>query len=209
MGEAQWRANQDKGAAGLASSFKVGAWNHFGSFDDQRFGADGRSLADPLSNGVAQRRRGDHGVYGVIDQQIWRPASGEPDKGVGVFARAAGSPSDRNLIDLYFDGGIVFSGLVPKRPDDVVSFGAAFARISDGARGLDQDAAVVAGKGLVRSSEVAFDANYQAQIVAGWQVDLDLQRIVRPSGGIANPADLTGAAIPSATVLTLHTSIKY
>jgi porin len=209
MTEAQFRVNQDAGAKGLAGSYKIGAFGHFGSFDDQRFGSDGRSLGDPTSNGLPAKRRGNHGVYGVIDQQLWRPSSGEPDKGIGVFVRATASPADRNLVDLYFDGGIAFAGLVAARPDDILSFGAAYARISSGARGLDADALAFSGAGLVRRDERLFEINYQAQIVAGWQMDLDLQRVMTPGGNVADPYDPAGRAIPSATILTLHNSFKY
>ena len=209
IGETQYRYNQDKNAPGLAGTIKLGAWGHFGRFDDQRFGTDGPSLADPASNGNPVRLRGDNGVYGVIDQQIWRPTTGEPDKGVGVFVRASASPSDRNLIDLYFDGGIVFAGLIPSRPDDVLSFGGAYARISNGARALDSDAVLFGSGSLVRTFEALFEVNYQAQISPGLQVDFDVQRIINPGGHIANPGAANDPAIPDATVLTLHTSIKY
>jgi porin len=209
MGELQYRYNQDKGVPGLAGSLKAGAWGHFGKFDDQRVDSTGLSLADPASSGVAARRRGNHGVYGVIDQQIWRPSSGEPDKGIGVFARASASPSDRNLVDLYLDGGIAFAGMIPHRPDDVVAFGAAYTRISDDARRFDADAVRFNGAGVVRTYEALVEFNYQAQIIPGMQVDFDVQRIFNPGGNIANPNDPAGAAIKDATVLTLHTSIKY
>jgi porin len=205
IGEAQYQYNQNKGASGLAGTVKLGAWGHFGQFDNQRFDTTGRLLAIPLTTGDHPQLRGDHGVYGVVDQQIWRPETGEPDKGVGLFARASASPSDRNLVDLYFDGGVVFAGLIPLRPDDVLSFGAAYARISDQARGLDVDAAAVSD-GVIRDFEALFEINYQAQVLPGLQVDLDLQRITHPGGHIAGP---TGAAIPDATVITLHTLIKY
>jgi porin len=206
IAEGQYRYNQEKTAAGLAGTIKLGAWRHFGRFDDQRFDSSGVSLADPASTGDPARHRGDHGLYAVIDQQVWRPPSGEANKGVGIFARASASPTDRNLIDLYFDGGIVFAGLMPGRPDDVLSFGGAYARISSRARGLDADAAMFGGGNLVRDFEALFEANYQIQVLPGLQVDLDLQQIIHPGGNIAGPG---GAAIPDATVLTLHTLIKY
>ena len=209
MGEAQYRYNQDKGDKGLAGSLKAGAWGHFGKFDDQRFDTAGLSLANPGSTGNAVQRRGNHGFYGVIDHQIWRPASGEPDKGVGIFFRTSGSPSDRNLIDLYFDGGIAFAGMIPHRPDDIVAFGAAYARISDRARDLDRDTAFFGGPSLLRDHEALFEFNYQAQVIPGMQVDFDVQRIFHPGGNIATPSDPAGGPIKDATVLTLHTLIKY
>jgi porin len=209
IGEGQYRYNQAKGARGLAGTIKLGAWALFGRFDDQRFGSDGLSLADPASIGDPARHRGDSGIYGVIDQQVWRPATGEPDKGVGVFARASASPSDRNLIDLYFDGGIVFAGLIPGRPDDVLSFGGAYARISNGARARDSDAILFGSGSLVRNFEALFEVNYQAQILPGWQIDLDVQRVFNPGGNVVAPDAAGGTAIQDATILTLYTSIKY
>jgi porin len=206
IAEGQYRYNQDKGAAGLAGAIKLGAWGHFGRLDERSFDTGGLSSADPASSGQPAPQRGNLGVYAVIDQQIWRPPTGEANKGVGVFARASASPADRSLIDLYFDGGIVFAGLIPGRPEDVVSFGAAYARFSDRARQLDADAAMLAGAGLIRDFEAAFEADYQIQVLPGLQIDLDLQRIVHPGGNIAGSG---GERIPDATVVTLHTLIKY
>src|SRR6185437_174464 len=102
-----------------------------------------------------------------------------------------------------------FAGLIPGRPDDVLSFGGAYARISSDARGLDADAVLFGSGTVIRNFEALFEVNYQAQILPGLQIDLDVQRIVNPGGGIANPRAAGGTAIPDATVLTLHTSIKY
>jgi porin len=199
IGEAQYRYNQEKGSAGLAGSMKLGAWGYFG-----RSGGDAEAAAGPGGNRDLAELWGHFGIYGVIDQQVWRPATGEADKGVGVFARASASPSDRNPIDLYVDGGIVFAGLIRGRPGDVLSFGAAYARVSSRLRGLDTDLPLITDRAsTIPHFEAVLEVNYQAQILPGLQIDLDIQRLV-------HPADLAaGAAIPDATVLTLHTLIKY
>ena len=80
-----------------------------------------KSLADPSSDDVPRTHTSDYGVYGVIDQILWRLPGDDPKKGIGAFARAALSPSDRNLLDLYADAGLNFMGLWDKRPGD--SFG--------------------------------------------------------------------------------------
>ena len=59
--------------------------------------------------------------------------------GVTAFARIAYSPPDRNLIDLYMDGGIGFVGFVPGRPLDRFGMAVAYMRISNAARNLDRD----------------------------------------------------------------------
>jgi porin len=91
--EAQHKYNQEKDAAGLPGSIKLGVWRHLARFDDQRWGTDNLSLANPASNGIARRHNGNYGVYGMLDQMVWRL---EGDKGVGIFARAFANPSDRN-----------------------------------------------------------------------------------------------------------------
>ena len=73
----------------------------------------------------------DCGLYGIIDQLIWRVPGSEDPKGVGVFARFIGAPSDRNLVDFYFDGGITFSGMIRSRPDDAFAIGFAYTGISE------------------------------------------------------------------------------
>ena len=95
---------------------------YFPLFNDQRIDTLNLSLASPASSGIAARLRGDFGVYGVIDQQIYRPLGGDAESGIAVFSRISASPSDRNLVDFYVDGGIVFSGMIAGRPND--KFGA-------------------------------------------------------------------------------------
>lgn len=208
MGEVQYRYGQEKGAAQLAGTVRLGGWYHFGRFEDQRFGTDGLSLADPASNGIALRHRGNGGIYGVIDQQIWRPASGEPDKGVGVFARVSASPSDRNPIDFYVDGGIVFSGVVPGRPDDSFGAGIGYARFSDRARSLDRDFVASGALQPIRDHEAALEANYTAQVVPGWSLIPQLQYIWHPGGNVSDPAN-PARAIPDALVLGARTIVRY
>ena len=208
IGEAQYKYNQ---AAGLAGTIRLGAWHHFGSFDDKRFGTDGLSLANPVSNGIARMLRGDDGIYGVIDQQLYRPPGGDAESGIGIFSRMSASPSDRNLISFYWDGGIVFSGLIPGRPDD--KFGATFvySRISDGARALNQDQ--IAFTGLpqpVRDYELTLEFTYSAQIVPGWTIQPDFQYIFHPGGNIPDPTVPSGIVpIKDAAIIGLRSVIKY
>ena len=95
MGEVQYRCNQGKDDRGLAGIYRLGGWHHFGEFHDHRFGTDGLACA-PLSNGIARRFRGNSGIYGIIDQQIYRPEDGGPDSGISLFSRISATPSDSN-----------------------------------------------------------------------------------------------------------------
>lgn len=209
MAEVQYRYNQDPASGGLAGGVKLGGYRHFGRFDDLRFDETGGLLANPQSSGMARRLLGTSGIYGVLDQQIYRPEGGGPDGGVSLYTRISGSPSDRNLVDVWADGGIVAAGMVPGRPDD--RFGASFiyARISDGARAADIDLARLShGFQPVRGYEASVELSYQAQIVPGWVVQPDIQYIIRPGGGIANPF-LPDRKVGSGMVFGLRSTIVY
>ena len=208
--EAQFKYNQSSDSAGLAGAIKLGAWHHFGLFNDQRFGINGLPLASPLSGGNALVHRGNTGLYGVIDQMIWRLPGGGPKKGVGVFARAMAAPSDRNLIDLYADAGVNFIGLWDLRPDDTFGVAASYSRISPDASGRDADAAFFRSTPLpVRDDQVTFELTYQAQIVPGFLVQPDFQYIFHPAGGALNPLNPASGRIPDAAVVGIRTTIKF
>ena len=210
IGEAQFKYNQAADSAGLAGTIRLGAWHHFGNFGDERFGIDGLPLASPLSSGNALVHRGNSGVYGVIDQIVWRLPGGDPNKGVGVFARASAAPSDRNLIDVYADAGVNFIGLWGMRPNDSFGAAASYSRISAQASGSDADAAFFTPAALpVRDDEVAFELTYQAQIVPGFLVQPDFQYIFHPGGGALNPLNPGAGRIPDAAVLGIRTTIKF
>lgn len=193
----------------LPDTAKIGAWTHFDRFDDQRFATTGLSLADPTSTSGPRRLRGDGGMYAILDQLVYRPA-GRADAGIGVFGRVSLSPSDRNLIDLYADAGISVNGFVPGRPYDTFGIAAGYARISGPATSLDRDVARFLGTPYsIRSSEIAFETTYQAQLVPGWAVQPTVQYIVRPGGGIPNPFSPRLARIGDALVVGLRTTIRY
>lgn len=194
IAEAQYRRNAQKTDTGLVTTLKLGGWNHFGSFDDQRFANDGRSLPDPASSGVAARYSGNFGLYAIADQQLYRPQGGDAQSGVSVFTRASFSPSDRSVIDRYLDGGIVFAGLIPQRPADKFGLSAIYARYSDNVRGFDRDTAAFSNAALpIRDHEANLEITYVAQIVPGWTVQPNVQYVWHPSGDWTKNAVVIGA----------------
>jgi porin len=194
MGETQMRANSDKKDKGLATTVKLGAWAHLGKFDDQRLANDGTLLADPNGSGVALKRRGNHGFYTVLEQQLYRPAGGDAESGISVFSRISAAPTDQNLVNFFVDGGIVVAGLVPRRPDD--KFGASFtyARFSDSARAFDRDTVLLTGTATpIRDFEANLEVTYLAQIVPGWTVQPMATFVWHPSGDSSKDAVVVGA----------------
>ena len=193
MGEVQLRANHGKDDTGLARTLKLGAWGHFGRFDDQRYADDGTLLADPAGTGEPAKRRGNSGIYGVIEQQVYRPKGGDAESGVSLFSRVSVSPSDRNEIDFFVDGGVIIAGLIPGRPDDKMGASVVVSRYSDGARWFDRDRIAFSGMpGVVRDYEANLELTYLAQIIPGWTVQPVVTRIWHPSGDASRDATVAG-----------------
>lgn len=209
MAEVQYRYHQDKNSPGLAGTLRLGGWHHFGQFRDLRFDESGISLANPISSGHARLLRETSGIYGVVDQQIYRPAGGDAESGIRIFGRIAATPSDRNLVDFYLDGGIVFAGMVPGRPED--KFGASFlyAHMSDRARAFDRDRIAFTGIGQpLRDYELTFDLTYLAQITPGWSLQPLFQYIVHPGGHVPDPLSAS-RPVKNGALVGVRSTLKF
>ena len=195
--EGAYKYNQDR----LAGTIKLGGWNHFGDFEHQRFDVGGNLIAvtglpgKPFDN--------DYGFYGIIDQLIWRVPGSEDAKGVALFGRIIGAPSDRNLIDFYADGGITFSGMIPRRPDDSFAIGLAYTGISDQVHGFDVDS----GLPVARNYEALLEICYTMQLAQGWTLQPDFQYIWQPGGNVPNESG--NAAVADAAVVGVRTTIGF
>ncbi|WP_342730841.1 carbohydrate porin [Bradyrhizobium sp. B117] len=217
IGQVRFNYDIDVGGRPLAGNFTPGAWKHYGSFDSQRFTAEGQSIADPDGSGLAAKLHGNYGIFAVVEQVLYRPPEVKENStsaslpGVTAFGRIAYSPPDRNLIDLYLDGGIGFVGFTPGRPLDRFGVAMAYMRISNTARNLDLDTNFYTGvQGPVRSNETLLEMIYEAHIKPGWLIAPYFQYVWRPSGGIPNPNDPTGVSrIGDAAVFGVTTTIRY
>ncbi|HEY5378284.1 MAG TPA: carbohydrate porin [Pseudolabrys sp.] len=208
MGEVQYAVNQGKKAIGLPGVYKLGGWYQTAGFADQRYGvnAAGASvlLSDPAIVGPLNHT-GNWGVYGVADQMVVRSGA----RSLNVFLRGGVSPSDRNLISYYIDGGAGIKGLLAGRPDDTLAFGVAYAKISRDAAAADQDALIANGPPqFIRDYEVVFELSYAARLAPWWTLQPDLQYIVHPGGNVADPNN-GSVAVANAFVAGLRSTIKF
>jgi porin len=179
----------NENGAGLPGTIKIGGWRHFDDFDDLRPNDRGGLLA--IDGGDPLRHEDNHGLYAVIDQMLYRlPGAGDP-KGISIFARVAGSPSDRNQIDFYTDGGVVFTEFVPTRPNDVFGIAFAYSGLSDDASDSDQ----ASGSSVVPDYEAMLEISYAAEIVPGCSLQPDFQYLWNPGGNVADPDDPDNAGI--------------
>jgi porin len=159
---------------GLPGTVKVGGWRQFDAPDGIYFNF---RTGEPVDQ--------DSGVYGIIDQQIWKNGD---DQAVSIFGRVSGSPEGHSLMDVYFDTGVLFSGFVPGRTKD--TFGAAFGygQISSDVLRYDPDT------GFSATYESVLELNYTAQIRPGITLTPDFQYFWNP-GAVAevNHAAVFGA----------------
>ena len=168
-------------------NFRLGGWHHFGKFDDLKIRPAGYSLAHPLSNGTARQFRGTSGIYGIIDQQIYRP-EGRPGQRHQRLQPYFGNPIRPQPGQLLHGRRRGVLRHVPRRPDD--KFGASFiyARISDWACALDRDLIAFSGVAQpIRAYEMTIELSYQAQIKPGWTMQPTFEYVTRPGGQISDP----------------------
>lgn len=215
MNDPPWIIGQLKygfalGADKLPGTLTGGAWKHLGEFDSQRFANDGTLLANTAGTGVPGKLRGNQGIFGVYEQMVARAAP-ESDKGIGFFIRTSISPSDRNLISFYIDGGLQVTGFSEARPNDKFGIGLIYAQISDSARQADRDAQLVAGVPIpVRDFEGIFEMTYLAEVNRNWTVQPVFQYVIHPGGGAVNPYDPTQTQrIRDAVVLGVRSTFTY
>ena len=139
---------------------------------------------------------------------LWR-VPGPGDRALNVFMRAMAAPGDRNLIDVYADGGFTFKGLLERRNNDLAGIGLAVGRVSPAAAAFDSDLATALGRPYpVRDYEAVVELTYQWKLAEKWFVQPDLQYIFHPGGNIPNPANPT-SVIPNASVLGTRMVMRF
>jgi len=210
MGEAQYGINQAKDAKGNPGVYKLGGWYATKDFPDQHFGLSAAgtmvSLASPAS-ALPLNRPGNWGIYGVADQMIWRANKGP--QSVNAFFRAGASPSDRNLVASYIDGGLGLKAPIPGRDDDVLTFGIAYSAISPDAAALDADTQLFTGAFFpIRDKEIVLELDYRLQIAPWWTLQADAQYFIHPGGNVSDPLN-PPQAIANALMVALRSSIKF
>jgi porin len=198
------------GESQLPATITGGGWYHMKSFADQRFSADGLSLADPNSSGQTTWLRRNPGLFMVYEQLLARAAPGS-DKGIAFFFRASASPSDRNLISSYVDGGFLFTGFSEQHPNDKFGIAATYARISDRARALDRDTQSFTGTPYpIRDYEAILEVTYQHEVRPGFLLQPVFQYVAHPGGGVVDPNDPTQARrIKDGVMVGVRTTITY
>jgi porin len=135
----------------------------------------------PASKGIREFAN-DYGTYLILEEKIYEPAPGSAC-GLFLFGRYFLLPSDRNFDQLSAEIGFVYKGIFQRQVDLRDSFGVclAYNRISDRVRQADN----FAGSQGIRDVpnfqfESAVETTYAYPIKANWQLQPDLQWVIRP-----------------------------
>jgi porin len=201
---------QPNQAGPLVGVYKIGYWYDSENFADQRYARDGLSLANPASDAIPAVHHGDYALYAVADQMIYR-FDNDPTRNINLFIRPTITPlQDRNLIGFSFNGGVTVHEPFVGRSDDVFGLGVGYARVTNGASGLDEDKAFFNPGAYtpIRSSETFIEATYQYQVTPWWQIQPDAQYFFNPGAGVVNPNNPT-QKIKNEAVIGLRSNITF
>jgi porin len=202
IGEVQRSWGQDKGAS-HPGFCKLGTWWHSGEFDHLAHDADGHSLTDPTSSEIAEKITGNWGGYVALQQAIWREPTTNKEswQGLGAYLRAGISPSDRNLIQRYFEGGLHYTGLIPGRNEDECGVTTVFGQLSDELRELARDQNYFhSSRASLPDYEMIVEGAYRFVIRPGWSIQPSVEYLIHPGGSSARE---------NAIILGLRTYLEF
>ena len=198
------RYNQD--SSKWNATYRFGGWWHSERFRDLHLDTNGVSLASSDSNGRPRQHDNNFSLYGIIDQPFLIDETKQTS--FALFGRAMGAPGDRNLVNLYLDGGLAYKGPFG-RADDQVGLAVGYARVGNAARAFDGDVVRLTGQfHPIRSGETVLELTYRFQLTGWWQLQPDFQYIFNPGGGIPDP-NYPGRRIRDSAVVGLRTAITF
>lgn len=147
---------------GLPGTIKLGAFLHSGEFPEHD------------ASGTERRN---YGLYAVYDQMVYREPSEDPngEQGLGLFGRAVAAPRDRNLLSVYFDAGVHYTGLFPGRDDDRFGIAFVYARLSPEFVDAQADPSEW-------DREMAIELTYRMRLTKWFHLQPDVQYIFHPGG---------------------------
>jgi len=201
-----WYSPDPDGPAALPTTYKLGAWYDTGVFADRLLDQNGLSLANPTSLRIPRGHHGDYGAYGIIDQMLWRRPETK-EQGVGVFLQIMGAPSDRNLSNLFIEGGVVWKGPSPARANDTAGLAATYLGISPVARLFSKELALVTGAVPYAAGELVLEATYAAQVAPWLSLQPDAQLVINPGAGVIIAGGRT--SLPNALVIGLRATVTF
>ena len=143
----------------------LGLWRSTGRFERVRDAV----LATP-----GELHTGNLGAYAFVESALWSEGDGE---GLAGFLRAGFADGDVNAFSHYLGAGFVYTGALPRRPEDQLGLAVAHARFGDEFR----DAQAQLGRAWGRA-ETALELTYRIALTDWFALQPDLQYVASPSG---------------------------
>ncbi len=191
------------------ATYKLGMWIASGPFADPLTASDGLSLANPASNGQPLLHATDRAVYAVIDQMVWqKPNTKSKSQGIALFVQVMHAPEDRNLSDLFVEGGLNWKGIIPGRSHDAAGVAVTHAGIGAAAIKFSDDLIFYTGLGTPYSpGETIVEATYRARLTPWLKLQPDLQYVVNPGARI--PTAQSAVPLRNALVLGVRVTVDF
>jgi porin len=101
-----------------------------------------------------------------------------PETGLNAFTTFVLSPDeDKSPIPYFFNGGLIYEGLIPSRPNDKTALGFYSAIFSQSVRSAERAANLPS-----QTSETDIELNHQVQINPWLYFRPDVQYVIKPNG---------------------------
>jgi porin len=145
--------------------------------------------------GTSQKQNGGYGLYWHFDQMLYRM---NPFKDTGLTAWSAFvlCPQQNTAkVPFQYNGGLVYTGLLPFRPQDVSIFGVAYGNFSSNYAQANQ-----ATLGGYATYELVYEWGYRINMTKFAYIQPDAQWVINPGG--------TGT-IPNALVLGAQVGVVF
>lgn len=180
--EIGYRLNQLKDDKGMPGNYRWGGYYHSGrNFKDNYYDAEYSSYA--LTGGRIKEHGGNYGMYMHMDQMVYRPDGPGTDRGLTIFNVVTMAPARFTQFPIFFDGGLAYKGLIPKRGQDVAAFGYAWGQWSDYIADRERDMKDILGIDVwPQSYEMMMELTYKAQVTPCAFLQPDIQYIIHPMG---------------------------
>ncbi len=171
--------------------------------------SDGLSLANPASNGHSLLHAlGDHAVYAIIDQMVWHKPNTKV-AGYRLFLQIMRAPDDRNVSDLFVEGGLNWKGPLPAVRTMPGRSSSNLCR--DRRRRATISARIVfitaAWARPIAQGEPIVEATYRARLTPWLKVQPDLQYVINPGASI--PTAQNAAPLKNALVLGVRVTVNF
>jgi porin len=159
----------------MPSRYSFGGYVHTGDFPDVAEDRFGGNIF--ISGRHGREHSGQEGFYFLFEQMFLRNAD-RPETGLNGFVTFVVSPDeDKSAIPYFLNGGLIYEGLIPFRPNDKTALGFYSAWFSDRKRDAQQTARVPS-----QTNETDIELNHQIQITPCFYLRPNIQYVIKPNG---------------------------